>query len=327
MGTIPVAETLMLNLLRRATHGLTAETVGADWSPPQDVIWIDLLSPSREEELAVEAAYGIDLPTREEMAHLEPSSRLYQEDGATFLTATLLSHSDAQHPVATPVTFVLVRGVLVTIRYEALKAFKIYAHRCQHALVEDGAEVLLELLDAVIERAAEVLERESSLVQDTSLAIFNRPPSTAFGPMLSDLARAQSVTTMIRKSQLSLSRLASFAALAPELKDGEVRRGHLVSIQHDIQALTEHSGFLSGHISFLLDAALGLINIEQNSIIKFFSVVAVVFLPPTLVASIYGMNFDLMPELKWPLGYPFAMGLMVLSAVAPFLWFKKKGWL
>src|SRR3990167_8586221 len=132
---------------------------------------------------------------------------------------------------------------------------------------------------------------------------------------------------MIRKSQLSLSRLASFAALAPELQDREGRRGHLVSIQHDIQALTEHSGFLSHHVAFLLDAALGLINIEQNSIIKFFSVVAVVFLPPTLVASIYGMNFDVMPELHWVLGYTWALALMVVSGVAPFVWFKKKGWL
>lgn len=317
----------MLNLLRRAAHGLVTEPADATWRPPADAIWIDLVSPSREEELAVEAAFGLDLPTREEMAHLEPSSRLYQEDGATFLTATLLSHSEDQHPVPTPVTFVLARGVLITIRYEQLKAFRIFSQRCQHTEIDGSAEVLLELLDAVIERAAEVLERESGLVQETSLAIFNRPPSTAFGPMLSDLARAQSVTSMIRKSQLSLSRLASFAALAPELQEREGHRGHLTSIQHDIQALTEHSGFLSGHISFLLDAALGLINIEQNSIIKFFSVVAVVFLPPTLVASIYGMNFKHMPELDWIGGYPMALAMMLLTAVAPFWWFKKKGWL
>lgn len=317
----------MLNLLRRAAHGLSTEPAGADWRPPEDAIWIDLVSPTREEELAVEAAFKIDLPTREEMAHLEPSSRLYQEAGATFLTATLLAHSQDQHPVPTPVTFVLARGVLITIRYEELRAFRIFGERCKHVHIVEGAEVLLELLDAVVERAAEVLERESSLVQETSVAIFNRPPSTAFAPMLSDLARAQSVTSMIRKSQLSLSRLANFAALAAELQEGEGRRGHLVSIQHDIQALTEHSGFLSNHISFLLDAALGLINIEQNSIIKFFSVVAVVFLPPTLVASIYGMNFDHMPELHWLLGYPFAMLLMALTAIAPFWWFKKKGWL
>src|SRR3990167_10655516 len=130
----------MLNLLRRAAHGLATDSVVATWRPPEDAIWIDLVSPTREEELAVEAAFEIDLPTRAEMAHLEPSSRLYQEDGATFLTATLLSHSEDQHPVPTPVTFVLVRGVLITVRYEELKAFRIFAQRCGHGMVEDGGE-------------------------------------------------------------------------------------------------------------------------------------------------------------------------------------------
>src|SRR3990167_1913688 len=130
----------MLNLLRRAAHGLVAEPIGVGWRPGDDAVWLDLVSPSREEELVIEAVFGIDLPTREEMAHLEPSSRLYQEDGATFLTATLLSHSEDQHPIPTPVTFVLVRGVLITVRYEELKAFRIFAQRCGHGMVEDGGE-------------------------------------------------------------------------------------------------------------------------------------------------------------------------------------------
>jgi len=317
----------MLNLLRRSARGFATEPAGVDWRPGDDIIWIDLISPTPEEERAVEGAYGIDLPTREEAAHLEPSSRLYQENGATFLTATLLARADEPHPVATQVTFVLIDGVLITVRYEPLKAFSIFAQRCAHVQVSDGGEAALELLDAIVERSAEVLEQQSSLVHETSVAIFNRPPSTAFGPLLTDLSRAQSITSMARKSLVSLSRLASFAALAPEFQKDSERRTHLTTIQHDIQALTEHSSFTSGHISFLLDAALGLINIEQNSIIKFFSVVAVVFLPPTLVASIYGMNFDVMPELHWIVGYPWALLLMVVSGVAPFVWFKKKGWL
>ncbi|KRB40676.1 CorA family divalent cation transporter [Phenylobacterium sp. Root700] len=317
----------MLNLLRRTARGFVPQTVDADWRASDDAIWIDLVNPTAEEERAVEEAYGLDLPTREETKHLEPSSRLYQESGATFLTATLLARADEPHPVATPVTLVLANDVLITIRYEPLKAFTIFAERCAHAPVADGGEAALELLDAIVERSAEVLEQQSNLVHETSVAIFNRPPSTAFGPLLSDLARAQSITSTARKSLVSLSRLSSFAALAQEFQKDEGRRGHLTSIQHDIQALTEQSSFTSGHISFLLDAALGLINIEQNSIIKFFSVVAVVFLPPTLVASIYGMNFDLMPELKWAMGYPWALVLMVISGVAPFIWFKKKGWL
>ena len=317
----------MLYLLRRGARGFAPQTIGQDWRPQDDVIWIDLVDPTPEEERAVEGVYGVDLPTQEETRHLEPSSRLYQEDGATFLTATLLARADEPHPIATPVTLVLLDGVLITIRYAPLKAFTIFAQRCAHAPVIDGGEAALELLDAIVERSAEVLELQSNLVHETSVAIFNRPSSSAFGPLLTELARAQSITSMARKSLVSLSRLASFGALAPEFQKEESRRSHLTSIQHDIQALTEHSSYTSGHISFLLDAALGLINIEQNSIIKFFSVVAVVFLPPTLVASIYGMNFDVMPELHWVLGYPLALLLMVITGVTPFIWFKKKGWL
>ena len=316
----------MLNLLRRGARGFVSQPVSSDWKLAEDAIWIDLIDPSEDEELAVEQAFGLDLPTREEIKHLEPSSRLYQEQGATFLTATLLAKAQDPHPITTPVTLVLARDVLITIRYVDLKAFTIFAQRCAHSPVNNGGEAALELLDAIVERAAEVLEEESNLVHETSVEIFNRPPSNAFGRLMSDLARAQSLTSMQRKSLVSLSRLSSFAALAPEFQKDDSRRSHLTSIQHDIQALTEHSSFTSGHISFLLDAALGLINVEQNGIIKFFSVVAVVFLPPTLVASIYGMNFDLMPELHWRLGYPWALALMVISGVAPYVWFKRKGW-
>lgn len=317
----------MLSLIRRGASASTTETLGEGWVLPPGTVWVDLLNPTREEELAVERALALDLPTREEMAQIEPSSRLYQEDGATFLTASLVSHSQDDHPATTPVTFVLVRDVLVTIRYAELKAFSVFTARAIAAADRpSGAEALLGLLDAVVERLAHVLEASSAAVQESSHAIFDRPRGGAFEPLLTGLARTQSVASMARASLVSLGRLASFAGLAGEISSASDRQAHLISLQHDIQSLTEHSGFLSSHISFLLDAALGLINIEQNSIIKFFSVVSVVLMPPTLVASIYGMNFHHMPELSWLLGYPWALGLMVLSGVAPFLWFRKKRW-
>jgi magnesium transporter len=193
--------------------------------------------------------------------------------------------------------------------------------------VGSGTAALLGLLDAVIERLAEILEQTTDQVSKASTGIFNRPASGDFKPVLTELARAQSTTALTRLSLLSLARLLSFAALAPEIASDPECRAHLKSLQRDAQSLTEHSGFQSTHVSFLLDAALGLINIEQNGIIKFFSVVAVIFLPPTLVASIYGMNFKHMPELDWPLGYPMAIVMMVASAVLPLWWFKKRGWL
>jgi len=317
----------MLNVLRRAGPGFTSIDECKAWRLPDDAVWIDLCSPSRDQELAVENGLGLDLPTREEMAAIEPSSRLYQENGATFLTTTLLAHSQEGHPVATPVTFVLAKGVLVTIRYENLKAFAVYAQRVAAACPPCGGEAFLGLLDAVVERLAEILEHTSAQVEQASAAIFNRPHGGAFEPLLTELARAQSVTAMVRGALVSLGRLVGYASLAEELAGDPTRLTHLDSLKHDAQSLTEHASHQASHISFLLDAALGLINIEQNSIIKIFSVVSVVFLPPTLVASIYGMNFIHMPELKWMAGYPFAIALMAASAILPLGYFRRRGWL
>lgn len=316
----------MLKLLRRGAAACEPHATGADWRPPPDTVWIDLCRPTREEELAVEKALGVDLPTLDEMRALEPSSRLYQEAGATFMTATLLAKSAEPTPVSTPVTFVLGKGVLVTIRYHQLRAFEVFGDRAPESAAS-AVSTFLGLLDAIDERLGEVLSEAGADVEDRSRAIFERPQSGNFRPLMTGLAHAQSVTSLARTSAVSVGRLLSFAMLAPEIAGDAECRTHLESLQRDVQSLTEQASYQSSHISFLLDAALGLINIEQNGIIKFFSVVAVVFLPPTLVASIYGMNFDHMPELHWLFGYPFAVGLMILSAVLPILWFKQRGWL
>lgn len=317
----------MLHVLRRGVRAFETVTPGEGWRPGEDVIWVDLLKPTREEELAVEAALGLELPTPEEMAHLEPSSRFYHENGATFLTANILARSSDDVPTVEPATFVLAKGLLVTLRYVDLRAFSVFAERAPETDVASGTAALLGLLDAIVERLAEILEHTGDAVEAASASIFQRPQSGNFQPLLKELARTQSVTSMIRHSLASLARLLSFAALAQEIASDKDCRAHLASLQRDAQSLNEHAGSESSHISFLLDAALGLINIEQNGIIKFFSVVAVVFLPPTLVASIYGMNFKHMPELNWPLGYPMAIVMMLASAVLPILWFKRRGWL
>jgi magnesium transporter len=315
----------MLNLLRRGAPGFDLQDPIDGWRPPEDALWLDMVEPTREEELAVEAALGLDLPTREEMAQIEPSSRLYQEDGATFMTATVISKSE-EGPLSVPVTFVLTKGLLVTIRYDELRAFSVFAIRAPSAGLVSGTSALFGLLDAVVERLADILETQGAAVQAASVAIFRRMKGKRFGPLLTDLARAQSVTSLTRNSLVSLARMLSFAALAPEIGSDPECTAHLKSLQSDAQSLTEYASFESSHIAFLLDAALGLINIEQNGTIKIFSVMAVIFMPPTLVASIYGMNFHHMPELSWPFGYPLALGLMVISAVVPVVWFRKRGW-
>jgi magnesium transporter len=317
----------MLNVFRRGQTTCQTEDAGPGWGLGDDVLWIDLLNPTREEELAVEAALQIELPTIEEMEALEPSSRLYQEAGATFLTATLLARGDHPPAFATPVTFVLAGDRLVTLRYETLKAFSIFQARAPEAGFASGGAVLLALLDAVVERLAQVLEQTSDRVEAASVGIFQRPAAGDFRPTLTNLAQAQSITALTRTCLVSLSRLVSYAVLAPEIAADDERRTHLESLQRDVQSLTDHADHQSGHVAFLLDAALGLINIEQNGIIKFFSVVAVVFMPPTLIASIYGMNFDVLPELHFRYGYPLALVAMVIAAILPVLWFKRRGWL
>jgi len=317
----------MLNILTRGVRRFQSVTPEQGWRPEADVVWIDLLRPTREEELAVEAALNLDLPTLAEMQEIEPSSRLYQENGATFMTATLLANSTGPSPETTPVTFVLSAGRLVTLRYAELRAFSVFAERAPESGVESGSAALLGLWDAVLQRLADVLEAVGAQVEAASAGIFQRPDGGDFRPLLTALAQAQSMTSLARTSLVSLARVISYGGLAHEIASDRECQTHLGSLQVDDQSLTEHASYLGGHISFLLDAALGLINIEQNGIIKFFSVVAVVFLPPTLVASIYGMNFKVMPELNWAWGYPMAIVLMVLSAVLPVLWFKQRGWL
>jgi magnesium transporter len=322
----------MLNLLPRETRifrTVDALDLPTDWQVPEDVIWIELVSPERHEEAILESALGLDLPTSREMAQIEPSSRLYMEGGATFMTASLLSRYEEEHPILTPVTFVLAGGRLVTLRYEPHRAFSAFSQRLTGPDYAGASEVdlFLDLLDSVIERLADVLERGSERVQAASNAIFDRPRGAAFEPLLTSLARTQSLAALARTSLAGLARLASFAALAPEIAGQPSAQAHLISVKEDVQSLTEHAAAQSAHIAFLLDAALGLINIEQNVSIKTFSVFTVLLMPPTLIGAIYGMNFEVMPELTWPWGYPLALGLMVFSGVAPLLWFRRKGWL
>ena len=279
--------------------------------------------------MAVERSLGLLLPTREEMAEIEASSRLYQEDGGTFMTATILVNADGQLPTAAPVTFVLYGAKLVTIRYVEPRAFAVFAAQAerQPSLCPNGSQTFLGLLDAVVDRTADILERTAAEVEVQSRAIFSRPRGAAFEEILNKLGRAQIVNSKARDSLVSLARLLSFATLADQFDGEKDLRDHLKSLQRDVQSITDHSSYMAGNITFLLDAALGLINIEQNSIFKVFSVFSIVFLPPTLIAGVYGMNFEHMPELKWLDGYPMAICLMAVAAIAPLLWFKRKGWL
>jgi len=303
-------------------------------SPPPEAVWIDLITPTVQEDKLVEALLGIAVPTREEMQEIEVSSRLYIENGGRYMTATLMCQADTSTPKTTAVTFILSSHRLVTVRYDEPRPFAIVEHKLARACSPkvSGETVLMDLLDAVIDRSADIQERVGAEVDQISHSIFEpddeaRTPS--YNDVLKALGRKGDLTSKVRESQVSVGRLLSFLAHEAEvMKWSKDMRTQLQSMQRDVVSLTDHASFLSNKITFLLDAMLGVVNIQQNAIIKIFSIAAVVFMPPTLVASIYGMNFHSgMIELEWRFGYPFALILIVVAAVVPLVFFKWKKWL
>jgi len=298
-----------------------------------DVLWFDLVDPTDSEEATLERRLGIDIPTREEMDAIEISSRLYHEGDATFMTATLPSRTDSDDLLMWPVTFVLFGNKLITVRYHEPRAFKTFPQRAEQVSLgcTRGDEILVALLEAVIDRIADVLERVQNDVDAISHDIFAAAPTRTtrdFQGILRLIGRKGDLVSDLRDSLVSLQRLSVFFAHAAARQGGDKEiRGRIKTVSRDLQSLTDQTAFLSQKITFLLDATLGLVNIEQNNIIKIFTIAAGVFLPPTLIASVYGMNFVHMPELRWPLGYPLAVVAMVLSAVVPYWYFKRRGWL
>lgn len=301
-----------------------------------DIIWLDLDCPTREEDHYAERLTGIDVPTRQDLRDIEPSSRLYTDGRATYLTGSVLAHADSPMPVLTDVAFVLTDKVLVTVRYDDPKSFKLFATSLCRVPggVTSAHATLTKLMETITDRTAEVLEhaevKGDNLLQQiflTDEAAKKRRPPKFLENLLTEIAHHHRLISKARDSLASLSRVMTFLYSVPVIQADHEARELCRSISRDIQSLSEHASFISGNITFLLDASLGLINVEQNAIIKIFSIASVVFLPPTLVASIYGMNFKYMPELEWAFGYPSSILLMIVSAIIPFFFFRWKGWL
>lgn len=304
---------------------------------PAGATWIDLEEPSRIEEMLVERCLGLDVPTPEELAEIEPSSRLYEQDGALYMTLTAVHGVESGRPATAPIGFVLADNRLVTVRYISPKPIRAFAdHVGRHAdLVSDALTALCGLLDAIVDRMADELEevgRESEKIAGHIFAPTNearRIPVARLTILLNRIGRAQMLLAQIRETETSTSRLLSFLGASDRLRSR--RAGHarqrIASLATDTASLSDHSAYLSNHIYFMLDASVGLISIEQNAAMKLFSWVAIIFMPPTLIAGIYGMNFDLMPELNWVLGYPWALVLMLASMVLPLWYLKRRGWI
>jgi len=301
-------------------------------------VWIDLLNPTPEEERRVQEALRFEIPTREEMQEIESSSRLYKEDDALFLTAPFLYGVEKGELGSTAITFVLGNVNLVTVRYATPRAFAVFSARCQRtplALLPTPDAVMLHLFEQVVDRIADILERVGADMDRASQSAFRtaREPMKAtrkdadLKQTLITLGQVGEVTTRANETLLGLSRILTFLGAEKATAVRKENQALVKSLVRDVRSLVEHANFLNSKANFLLDAVLGIINVEQNAIIKTFTVASVALMPPTLIASIYGMNFQAMPELNWSLGYPAALALMVVSAVLPILYFKRKGWL
>ena len=320
-----------------ATRGARLELLDLADRRLGEALWIDLESPSEAEEDAVEAALGIDVPTREDMQEIEASSRVYRERGALFLTAQVIASHEAHETELGPMTFVVLPDRLVTVHYHhpgSLTFFADWAARHDTAL-QNGLDALLGLLEAVVDRLADVLEGEARSHEALSMAIFaaHRPSGKAetLQAVLQRIGRAEAMNSKVSESLATVLRLLTYLTATPEVSDGPCLQARQMPVAmaqlQDLRSLREVAVAQADKVRFLMDATLGVINIRQSDVIKIFSVVAFVFLPPTLIAIIYGMNFVYMPELQWRWGYPMALGLMVISALVPWAIFRWKKWL
>ncbi len=314
--------------------GLKRLPLAAELSVPQNAVWLDMYQFTSAEEAQAEAFLDLPIPTREEMNEIELSSSLYHEGGAVYMTFNIVGNADTPEPDIQPCTCILAGGRLVTVRYSDPKPFRQFIAKIEKlpASEHSGPVFFVLLLESVIERLADILERVGGNIDQMTRLIFRSPAKAGcekpnYQEILERMGREGDLASKARESLVTLDRIMSYALQSKAAGIRDDSRTRLETLLHDVTALGDHIGFLSNKINFLLDATLGMINIEQNAIIKIFSVASVVFLPPTLIASIYGMNFEHMPELKWHLGYPLALLLMTLSSLFPYLYFKRRKWL
>lgn len=301
----------------------------------EGTVWIDLLNPTPEEDKHIEKALGIEIPTRAEAREIEASSRLYVEKGAYYMTAYIMYGLEQANPGTSNVTFILAGNRLVTVRYVEPKAFPFFLQRVERgeATCNGGPSIMIGIIETLLHRKADLIERIQDDVDKMAQSLFNlnggKPKAgSSLGDYLQGTGRGADIVARAQESAVSIDRvLTFFAGALRERPEDPGLTERIDATRRDNTSLMEHMKFLQGRTNFLLDATLGMISTEQNQIIKLFSVMAVMLMPPTLIASIYGMNFKHIPELEFIWGYPMALGMMVLSGLIPFIYFRRKGWL
>ncbi|MGE3769354.1 MAG: magnesium transporter CorA family protein [Bdellovibrionales bacterium] len=328
----------MITAYARNDKHVTASKLNVGDAIPLGTVWVDLLHPTEEERLFVLSALQIDLPDEAEMEEIEASSRLYVERQAVFLTTAIITKGDTDAPEMGDLALAVTANHLVTTRYCEPRSIDLFAFRLRKnpEYLASSYDVLLEMMDAVTDRLADLLQNASGSLDTLSQKVFSSAPQLKRtrkkrGDELTDVLRgigqAGELTHKVRDCLNGLQRLLGFTGVQLLARFTSEQAERLKTVNRDIQSLMEAANTITYETGFLLDATLGFINIEQNQIIKIFSIAAVVFLPPTLVGTVYGMNFDHMPELAMHWGYPTALGLMLVSAILPIWYFRRQGWL
>ena len=306
----------------------------ADAPLPDDALWIDLVDASVDEEARIERLLQIDVPTREEMREIETSNRFYEEDDVLYMTATVVTKLDTPRPENSQITFILTPQRLITNRYVDPLPFRRYiAYADRHpAQCSSAAAILAGLLEAMVNRIADVLERNSDEMDMLSAEIFT--PTTQrrrrdhdYRAILERVGRNGDLNSKARETLGSLTRLIGFLQQSNGQRLDEEVKSRLHSVFRDAEQMSNHAAFLGSKVQFMLDATLGMINIDQNNILKIFSVATLVLLPPSVIGAIFGMNFDIIPTLHAQWGFWGALALMATSAVVPLLYFRQRGWL
>jgi len=322
-------EITMLNVFTLANGRLMQEEIDSATALSRvQPVWVDLESPSPDEKAWIAGRFGLSIPDDIVDDDLEESARFYEEDNGELHIRSDFLIDDAVGPRNVRVAFILHQSVLFSVHAEDLPVFRLLRLRARRipALIEDAKDVLLKLYDADAEYSADTLEGIYDKLELVSATVLKQEVNdTAAGEALAAIAKEEDLNGRIRRNVMDTRRALSFLMRSKLLNAEQFEEAR--QILRDIDSLDSHTAFLFDKINFLLDATVGFININQNKIIKIFSVASVALLPPTLIASIYGMNFRHMPELEQPWGYPFALGLMVASVAAPFIYFRRKGWL
>lgn len=294
-----------------------------------DIVWVDMVDPTDDERELVQSSFRLELPEDEELEDIEESARCYIDESGLHISSFFL-HKDGAESSNVTVSFTLHAGRLLTIRQEELAVFRLFRLRArvQPGLVANAQDILLSIFDAAIEYDADMLEEVYSDLEPISKRVLSHKEEMTDQVMAETvalLAAYEDVNGKVRLDLMDTRRALSF--LLRSRQCGPEQEANLREILRDLESLNNHTAFLFDKINFLMDAVMGLINLAQNKIIKIFSIASVVFLPPTLVASMYGMNFQHMPELAQTWGYPWAIVLMIISGIAPYWFFKRKGWL